>query len=62
MTKAKKIQTIPAFSKPGFFFETFKDDELIESKFSTLELALASIKKWPACEQHKALIRLGKYV
>jgi hypothetical protein len=59
MTKAKKIQTIPAL--PGLFFATFKDGELID-KFSTLELALVSIRKWPACEQHKALIRHGRYV
>jgi hypothetical protein len=59
MTETRRI---PAFSEPGFFFETLKDGELVASKFSTLYLALLSIKEWPAYEQHKASIRYSQYV
>jgi hypothetical protein len=62
MTRKKQALTIPAFSEPGFFFETLKDGELVASKFSTLELAFASIKEWPCCDWHKASIRYGQYV
>lgn len=62
MARTKQAQIIPAFADPGYFFETLKDGELVDSKFSTLQLALDSIKQWPAYDHHKASIRIGQYV
>jgi hypothetical protein len=65
MTRAtankQQAQALPAFAEPGFYFETLKDGEVVDSKFQNLRLALESIEAWPTYEHHKASIRLAKY-
>ena len=60
MTTAK-AQQLPAYAAPGFFFETLKNGEVVDSKFQSLRKALESIEAWPAYEQHKGSIRLNRY-
>ena len=62
MTTASKFKQLPAYADPGFFFETVKDGEVVDSKFQNLMKALESIETWPVYDRHKASIRLGRYI
>jgi hypothetical protein len=57
----RKAPEIPFYAAPGFFFETVKDGEVVESKFQSIRKAMESIEAWPAYEQHTGSIRLGRY-